>query len=119
MSIRAHTSAQRLSDRVHLERASRDTATGDVTGWLRLASSVQAAVDGAKARGAERVVADGTRSVAGYTVWLRADVVQRFAIAVDDRVLWKGRALDIKDAPDQGLQGRLIALLCEAGVNQG
>lgn len=118
MSIRALTYAQRLNDRVHIERVQLD-ANGDAAGWLRVASDVHAAVDGAKANGAERFSADGTRSVGGYTVWLRSDVVQRFAVTVADRLVWKGRLLDVKDAPDQGLQGRLIALLCEAGVNAG
>lgn len=118
MSIRAHTTAQRLNDRVSFERPQRDS-NGDPSSWLRLATDVHAAVDGAKASGAENVAADGTRSVGGYTVWIRADIVQRFGITIADRVVWKGRYLDIKDAPDQGLQGRLIALLCEAGVNAG
>lgn len=118
MSIRAATFAQRLNDRVTFRRPVLN-ADGDATGWTLIASDVHAAVDGAKASGAERAVADGTRSVAGYTVWVRSDIVERFAITVADRIEWKGKFLDVKDAPDQGLHGRMIALYCEAGVNRG
>jgi head-tail adaptor len=122
MSIRASTSAQRLNDRVRFERAVLDD-NGDITSW-RLLGECAAAVDGAKAVGAERVVADGTRSVGGYTVWVRSEIVQRWALTVADRAVWLRRRnglvyLDVKDAPDQGLRGRLIGLVCEAGVNRG
>lgn len=117
MSIRASTDARRLNARVRFDRAQRD-ANGDVTGWLPLVTC-WAAVDGAKASGAERVIADGTRSMAGYTVWVRSDIVKRFAPTVADRIVWGSRILDIKDAPDQGLSGRLIAFMCDAGANKG
>lgn len=122
MSIRASTSAQRLNDRVRFERAVLD-ANGDIASWTLLGECA-AAVDGAKAVGPERVVADGTRSVGGYTVWVRSEIVQRWALAVADRAVWLHRPnglvyLDIKDAPDQGLRGRLIGLVCESGVNKG
>lgn len=117
MSIRAYVSAQRLDEVVTVKRATRD-GNGDVTSWATVVCT-RAAVDGAKASGAERFVADGVRSVSGYTVWMRADVVERFSIAVDDRIEWKSRYLDIKDIPDQGLRGRMLALFCEAGINKG
>lgn len=117
MSIRASTDARRLNDRVRFERATRD-ANGDVTGWTLL-KECYAAVDGAKASGAERVIADGTRSIGGYTVWVRSDIVKRFGPTVADRIVWGSRILDIKDAPDQGLSGRLIAFMCEVGANKG
>lgn len=120
MSIRASTSAQRLNDRIRLERPVLDD-NGDITGWTPLGECA-AAVDGAKA--SERVVADGTRSVSAYTVWVRADIVQRWAVAENDRAVWLRRRnglvyLDIKSAPDQGARGRLIGLVCESGVNKG
>lgn len=118
MSIRAATFAQRLNDRVTFRRPVLDE-NGDAVDWTLIVRNAHAAVDGAKANGPERTVVDGTRSVAGYTVWVRSDVVKRFGLTVADRGEWKGRYLDIKDAPDQGLQGRLIALFCEVGVNKG
>lgn len=118
MSIRAYVAPQRLDERVTVSRPVRD-ANGDVTSWTPVARNVHAGIDGAKAIGAERVVADGTRSVSGYTVWMRSDVIYRFSIAVDDRIEWKGRHFDIKDIPDQGLRGRMLALFCEAGINKG
>lgn len=123
MSIRAHTSAQRLTERVRFERPVLD-GNGDAAGWSPLGSSTSysAAVDGEKAN--ERVVADGQRSVGGYTVWIRSDVFERLQLAVNDRVVWlrPRRAdvyLDIKSAADQGLRGRMIPLVCEAGINKG
>lgn len=123
MSIRAHTTAQRLTERVRFERPLLD-ANGDAAGWSPLGSSTSyaAAIDGEMAN--ERSVADGQRSVGGYTVWIRADVFQRLQLAVNDRAVWlrPNRAavyLDIKSAADQGLRGRMIPLVCEAGVNKG
>ena len=116
MSIRAATSAQRLNDRMTFSRPVLD-ANGDAVSWSLIASNVRVAVDGQKAN--ERTVADGLRSVGGYTVWIRSEEVKRFGLTVADRGEWKGKFLDIKDAPDQGLQGRLIALMCEVGVNKG
>lgn len=118
MSIRASTFAQRLNDRMTFRRPVLD-ANGDPINWQLIVRDMRVAVDGAKASGAERVSAEGTRSVAGYTVWARAEEVARFGLTVRDRGEWNGKFFDIKDAPDQGLQGRLIALFCEAGVNQG
>lgn len=115
MSIRAHTSAQRLTEEVRFERKTKD-ANGDPTGWALLCKC-RAAVDGDKAN--ERVVADGMRSVMGYTVWVRSDIVKRFGPTLDDRIVWKGRLLDVKGIVDQGLAGRMIPLRCEAGVNPG
>jgi head-tail adaptor len=117
MSIRASVFAQRLNERVWIERATRD-ANGDISGWSLLVAC-RAAVDGAKARDAEAVIAGGTRSMGGYTVWVRSDIVKRFEPTVADRVVWGSRYLDVKDAPGQGLPGRLIALICEAGANKG
>jgi head-tail adaptor len=118
MSIRAHVSAPRLNARVTFQRPVID-ANGDITDWTLIVPDVHAAVDGAKAGGAEREAADGTRSVAGYTVWVRSDILTRFGITVLDRVVWKSRFLNIRDIPDQGLEGRFIAMFCEAGVNKG
>lgn len=122
MSIRAHVDARRLDTRGRFERPARD-ANGDVAGWSRLGDGdVWAAVDGMKASGAERVVTDGTRSVYGYTVWVRADVIKRLGVKVTDRFVWTWNddmPLDILDLPDQGLRGRLMACMCEAGVNAG
>lgn len=118
MSIRASTSAQRLNERVTVRRPVLDS-NGDAVDWALVVENMRAGVDGAKASGAERVVAEGTRSVSGYTVWARAEEVARFGIDVTYRIEWRGKFLDVKDIPDQGLQGRLLALFCEVGVNKG
>lgn len=118
MSIRASTNAQRLNDRMTFRRPRLDD-NGDVVEWDLVVRDMRVGVDGAKANGPERVAADGTRSVAGYVVWARAEEVQRFSLDLTCRGEWKGKYFDIKDIPDQGLQGRLLALLCEIGVNQG
>lgn len=118
MSIRASTSAQRLTERMTFRRPVLNDA-GDIIDWALIVRDMRVGVDGAKANGPERTVVDGTRSVAGYTVWARAEEVERFALDVTCRGEWKGKLFDIKDIPDQGLQGRLLALFCEVGVNQG
>lgn len=118
MSIRAHAVAQRLNTRITFQRTVTD-ANGDVIGWTEIVRDIDAAVDGAKATGPEREAAEGTRSVSSYTVWVRSEVPIRFDIDVTDRILWKGKILNIRDIPDQGLEGRLVALFCEAGINKG
>lgn len=124
MSIRASVSAQRLNDRVRFERPAID-GNGDVVGWTLLGECA-AAIDGATTKpfNAERVVADGLRSAGYYTIWVRSEIVKRWALAVNDRITWLRRPngqviFDIRDAPDQGLRGRLIGLYCESGVNKG
>lgn len=118
MSIRAKVRAQRLNDIVTFQRVTRDEY-GQVSGWTDLVRDVPAAVDGAKAFNAEKVIANGVGSASNYTVWVRSDVVDRFGPTTHDRIVWKSKVLDIKDDPDQGLRGRLIAFICQAGVSEG
>lgn len=116
MSVRAYTSAQQLDQRVRVERCRRD-ANGDVSAWL-LVGYARARVDGQKAT-AEPEAQGGTRSAARYTVWLRSDIMARYRITPADRLVWKQRQLNILDAADQGLAGRFVPLVCEAGINRG
>lgn len=120
MSIRAHVDGRRLNQLITFER---NTPTQSSTGamipsWATL-KQVHAAVDGAKAASAEAQIAGGIVSKADYTIWVRADVIERYSITVVDRVRWNGKILNIKDIPDQQLQGRLMAMICNTGLNAG
>jgi head-tail adaptor len=121
MSIRSFTDGRRLDQRVDFERntPTRSSSGDSVDSWRAIARQVHAAVDGAKASAIEPQVAGEIMSQADYTIWVRADIITRFAITVADRVVWKGRAMNIKDIPDQQLRGRFMAVICIAGVNAG
>jgi head-tail adaptor len=97
---------------------SRRSPAEKVESWPLL-KEVWAAVDGAKASGAEPNAGDGIKSQRDYTVWVRADIVKRLAITLVDRIYWKGKVLNIKDMPDQQLRGRWIAIICNTGLNAG
>lgn len=119
MSIRANVDARALDTRVTFER---DYGTRDASGdtpqlWRPFVQDVPAKVDGAK--GSEFSASGGIVAQGVYTVWIRADIVSRFSVTAKDRIVWKGRILNIGDMPDQGLRGRLTALACTAGVNAG
>lgn len=120
MTIRAHVNAPRLDTRVRWERNfPLDTPSGGRVADWRLLFESAAAVDGAKASGPEPLADGGIRTPRDYTVWIRADIFTRFALTPLDRGVWKGRILNIADIPDQGLRGRLIAVICRAGMNAG
>lgn len=120
MSIRAQVTAARLDTRVRFERKQQTrSATGAVSEAWAPVFECWAAVDGAKASGPEPLVDGGIRTPRDYTVWVRADVIERFAITPLDRIVWKGRVLNIADIPDQGLRGRLMGITARAGMNQG
>jgi head-tail adaptor len=122
MSIRGYVSAQRFNARVRWERNLRtDTASGGTRdNWLPMLTS-RAAVDAMKAN--EQVIDGGIRNPNGYTVWIRADVLKRIGLTALDRGVWLRPSgdtiLSITGIPDQGLEGRLIAVFCAAGVNAG
>jgi head-tail adaptor len=125
VSLRAAANARRLNDRVRFERNYPTTsATGaKVDNWLPLIATgdhkCYAAVDGAKASSPEPLADGGIRTPRDYTVWIRSDIYVRFAITPLDRVVWKGRVLDIADIPDQGLQSRFTAVIARAGMTKG
>lgn len=122
MSIRANVDARALDERISFDRAvTEQTDTGDpVVEWTELVTC-WARVDGANARRVqlEPYVNSGLRSVSDYTVWIRADVFKRFDITVVDRIRWGNKVMDIADIPDQGLRGRLIAIIARTGLNEG
>lgn len=108
-----------MDQRVRFERnyPTQDSNGDPVPHWVAVVEC-WAGVDGAKAS-AEPYITDGIRSEADYTIWIRADIKERFAITVVDRVVWKDDPYDIKDMPDQQLRGRMIALMVNRGINDG
>jgi SPP1 family predicted phage head-tail adaptor len=119
MSIRANVDARRLDQRVTIQRRTLTKgATGENAETFPDLVECWAAVDGAKAN-AEPNLTDGIKSQADYTVWVRSDIVKRFSVTVMDRIQWKSKVFNIKDMPDQQLRGRLIALICNTGLNAG
>lgn len=126
MSIRASVNARALDERVRFERnyATR-TGTGaqGTADWRPVITSGDgccwARVDGAKVSSPEPLGDGGIRTPRNYTVWIRADVFTRYAITPLDRIVWKGRIMNIADIPDQGLRGRLIGITATAGLNKG
>lgn len=120
MSVRGNVDAQSLDERVRFERKTATrTATGAVVeSWAPL-KECWARVDGAKASAPEPMVDGGIRIQRDYTVWVRSDVFTRYRITPLDRVAWKGQIMDIRDIPDQGLRGRIIAVIVRSGVNKG
>lgn len=116
MSVRANVDRTRLNERITFRRRTDtpDTTTGRLTTtWANL-TSCWAAVDGQKAsdRHREPQLASATQSFSEYTVWVRADLVQRYAITDKDQIVWRARVFNIKDIPDQQLRGRLLAVFC-------
>jgi SPP1 family predicted phage head-tail adaptor len=118
MSIRANVDARRLDQRVTFQRntPAQDGAGQPVESWATVIET-WASVDGAKA--SELTAADAVRSRMGYVVWVRADIITRFSITQADRVSWNGKYLNIIELPDQQLRGRLMAVVCDSGLNNG
>lgn len=117
--IRSERSGRSLDQRVRFERlseAGQNDTGSPIVEWRPLVEC-PAAVDGTKA--SERYVAEGTRSIGDYTVWIRADILDRFKLTPRDRIVWKGRILNIIDIPDQQLRGRFIAVFANSGLNEG
>lgn len=118
MSIRSNVDAHRLNERIEFQRIVTgqdgngfpvETRTSLGTFWC--------AMDATKAN--ERFVAAGERSVGAMTCWIRSDVQQRLSLTAGDVAIWKGKAYDIQDVPDQQLRGRLIAVFMQTGLNNG
>ena len=121
MSIRAHTNPARLDQRVTFQRKveTQDADSGNLVADWRTLITCHAAVDGGMAHPQEPDVGGGTKSRRDYTIWIRADVYQRFALTLLDRVKWNDGIFNIKDMPNQQLRGRLIAVIVNAGLNEG
>lgn len=121
MSIRSNVDGRRLDQRITLQRnVGTQDETGDVVAnWINLVLNCHAAVDATKASAAEPYVTNGIRSVSDYTVWVRADIKERFGLTVLDRILWRGQPYNIADIPDQQLRGRLVAMFVRRGLNVG
>lgn len=118
MSIRSNVDAHRLNERITFQRDhGTQDASGDTPEDWRLLKACWASVDGEKGR--EAALGGGIKSESVYTIWVRADIVHRFAITPADRIVWKTRLLNIESIPDQQLRGRLLAIVCTAGVNRG
>lgn len=122
MSIRSNVDAREFDQRIAFERrVETATGTGGTTvTWTRLGGLTAmywARVDGAKA--SEPYIADGIRSPADYTFWIRADVFERLGLLLSDRIVWKGDPYNISDIPDQQLRGRKISIAAQRGLSDG
>lgn len=120
MSIRSNVDARALNERIVIERnGGTQDSTGDTPPSFSALVHCWARVDAQPVSGPEPDAGGGTKSLARYTFWIRADIMQRFALLLTDRIVWRARVYDIKDIPDQQLRGRLIALIAEAGLTNG
>lgn len=122
MSIRSNVDRGEFDQRVRIER---NTPTYDANNyptdsWAPV-KTCWARVDAAKVSNSNREPehAGAIQSIGDYVVWVRADIVSRFSVTVKDRVIWRGKVLNIQDIPDQQLRGRKTALLCQEGQNSG
>jgi SPP1 family predicted phage head-tail adaptor len=123
MSIRSNVDGRRLDQRVTFQAKVevQDDEGGLVDSWVDVVTNCPAAVDAtplAIAR-AEPNLVNGIRSLSEYTIWIRADVKERFGITVVHRAIWRGQPYNIADIPDQQLRGRLVALIVSTGRNAG
>lgn len=123
MSIRANVDPRRLDQRIRFERkvVQQDPVTLDITETWSLLIECWCAVDGVKAseRWRDPDLSGGLQTISDYTVWVRSDIVERFAITEADRAVWGSKAMDIKDVLDQQLRGRMIPLIMQVGANHG
>lgn len=123
MSIRANVDANALNERIVIQRLTetQNATTGDITkAWSTLVTC-WARVDGEKAtdKFQEPLESDQIQSVRLFTVWVRANINQRFALREKDRISWRGMVLDIVDIRDQRLRGELTVLMCREGLTNG
>lgn len=121
MSIRSNVDRGEFDQRIRLER---NTITYDASNYPTpnwgLLIACWARVDATKVNGrSEPETAGAIQSVGDYRIWVRSDIMKRFSLTVADRVVWRGQYFDIKDIPDQQWRGRKIALICQAGQNNG
>jgi len=120
MSIRGRFNAQKLDQRIRIDkRVETQAATGEMVPSWKTKVECHAAVDGARASGAEPYAQSGIRSVADLTFWVRADIYTRYSLVLTDRIVWQGQPYDISDIPNQQLRGRFIAIFARTGLNPG
>lgn len=124
MSLRSNVDARRLNERVTIQRkvTTQSPTTGEVTHTWQTVLPVWAAVDSARVDNIAASVANETEQAGAitasrfYTVWIR----YRAGIDSNMRIVRKnGAVLDIKGIPDNGKTGRLMALFCYEGLNDG
>ena len=123
MSKRVLTDARRLDQRITIQRktTTQDPATGDLSfSWADLITC-WCAIDSVKLleRHREPVQADKTQIVTDYSVWMRSDIVARFDVTGEDRIVWKGTVLDILDIQDNQIRGRLTLFNVRKGFTDG
>lgn len=122
MSVRSSVDAAALNERITFQRRviTQDSQGRKQESFQTLAT-VWARVDGARVAESRREPAkDGlVRSIGDYQIWIRSDIQMRLSISRADRIVWRGRILDIQDIPDQQLRGNLTGLLCREGANNG
>lgn len=121
MSIREAVNARELDTVIDIERnyPARSATGANIDNWRTLVRFCPAKVDGVRVRTPEPDADGGIRSLVDYEVRIRGDVFTRFSVSVLDRINWQGSIMDIKDIPNQGLRGRLIGMICKAGLNRG
>lgn len=119
MSIRSNIDSRRFDQRITIQRKLelQDPNSGYVTHTWSTVATVWAAVDALKAN--ERLEAAKLNQVNSYTAWIRADVMSRYSLDTNMRVVWRGEPYDIKDIPDNQLRGGLVALFLIGGLSQG
>lgn len=126
MSIRSNVDRAALNERVAFTRTTvGQDANGFPTNTTANLGEFWAKVDGTKAgeRFQDPDVASGVRTVSSYTIWIRSEVFVGLGLTTADKLTWKKKGgdiqMDILDIPDQQMRGRLIAVICRAGLNNG
>lgn len=124
MSVRGYTNAQRFDQRVTFERnqPTQDGNGDPVADWHTLCTcwaAIDAAMVSPLGRGLEPYVNGATMSLDHYTIWVRSEIIVRFALTMVDRVRWRRKYFDVKAIPDQQLRGRIIGIIVAAGINYG
>lgn len=123
MSRRQFTNARDFDQRATLERK---TVTADGSGnttdtWNQVGDPFWCKVNSQKLseRLKEPIVADSLQSAYDYIISIRSEIFVRYNIIVNDRLVWNGIYLDIKDILDDQLRGRIIDMACRRGLNNG
>jgi SPP1 family predicted phage head-tail adaptor len=120
LSIRSNIDARSLDQRITIQAQVHErSSTGTlITSWSTVIEC-WARMDATMAKERmERMAAAEVNQVNAYTCWVRADIVQRFAITTAMRVMWRGFPFDIQDIPDNTLRGRLTALFLQGGLSK-
>jgi len=107
----AHTGAGELNQRVRVERVTSvpDEGGGSAEAWVEVAH-VWAKVW--PVSGGERAAAQQVQAAAMVRVKIR----RRTDVSADMRVIWQGRAHNIRHVADAGPSEPFLTLDCESGV---